>query len=208
MREDPDRNQKKHQKQYRARQKKAEVLQPVLERRGLRGGGETRGDVAKRRLDTCRDYERAGRPAHHGGAEKHHVLGIWARRYFIAAGVLFYRQRLAGQCRLLNVQIARFDEPRVRWDDVSCRQPHDIAGNDPGTTDVDPISVTQHGGLRGDPRPQLLDGLLRAVGLCEVERVAQNDDHDDDARVHRLPERGRRGSRDEQDDNQRVQEQA
>jgi hypothetical protein len=48
-----------------------------------------------------------------GRSEKHDVFGIRFKRNFFAAGLLFDRQRLARERRLLNVRVAGFQKPRV-----------------------------------------------------------------------------------------------
>ena len=124
--------------------------------------GEAGGDVTERSFGAGGDDQGARASADDGGTQEDHVLRIGVGGDFLASRLLFDRQRFARQCRLLNVEIARFQEPRIGRDQVSGRQPHDVTGDNIGSPDFLPLPVAQHGGGGRDLLPQLLDGSLRS----------------------------------------------
>ena len=123
------------------------------------------------------------------------------------AGVLLDRQRLAGERRLLHVEVACASSSRAS---AGTRSPADRRTTSPGTSSRRGIStpgaVAQHGRRRRHLEPQALGRPLRAEGLQEVERDRQQHHARDEHRVDDLAQGGRDDARHEQEQHERVGE--
>jgi len=83
--------------------------------------------------------------------------------------VLVGRQRLPCQHRLLNGQVARFDQASVGGHQIAGRQPKHIARHDGAKRHFPPLAVAQHGGGRRDRGAQSVGRVLRLIRLPEVD---------------------------------------
>ena len=85
-----------------------------------------------------------------------------------AAGDLLGRQRLAGERRLLHVEVGGIDQARVGGDQVAGGEPDDVADDDLAARNLDPGAVAAHGRRRRD----LLPGA--ASPRARIETSARN----------------------------------
>ena len=131
--------------------------------------------------------------------------GIFGARGRIA-GLLLGRVGLARQKRLVDEQVAAFEQPRVRRDEIAGDQFDDIAGDQLVDRHREACAVAPHRGLHRHRPAQRLDRILSPDFLDEIKRHADHDDGDDDEETCDVA--GRRGqpARDEQDDDQRIAE--
>ena len=123
------------------------------------------------------DDDRCG-AADHRGAGKDGVRcagGVFGARRRVA-GLLLGRVRLAGQERLVDEQIAAFEQPRVRRNEIAGDQLDDVAGDQLVDRHREACAVAPHGCLHRHRPAQRLDRILRADFLDEIERHADRDD--------------------------------
>src|SRR5690606_9631615 len=115
-------------------------------------------------------------------------------------------KRLAGERRLLHVQILGFEKQRISWDEIASRQSYDIARNDFAPRDLAPLTVASNLGSRGDFVAQPFRRAARAEDLEEVERRAHQDARNEDHSLGRLAEGSRNEAGSEQNQNERIGE--
>jgi len=190
MLDQTDHDQENDQKKDGAGEQQTEILQTPVERSLLGTRGEPAGDVAESGLGAGGHHQGARGSADDGGTQENHILRVGLGGDFPAKRLFFDWQRLARQHGLLNIEIAGFQEARICRDQVSGRQPYNIAGDNIGAPGFLPLPVAQHGRGGCDLLPQLFDRALRLVILREVERGAEQDDDGDDRRVRRFTEKG------------------
>ena len=127
----------------------------------------------------------------------------------MSRGDFLERHRLAGECRLVEEEILRRDQPEIGGNHVTRRQQDNIAGYKLLDRHVDVIMrlstcLPAHGrGYRHHPL-QLVGGIVGAMFLDEAQRDAQNhhdSDHDRSPLIAQEVGRGRKG---EQKQVQRV----
>ena len=117
--------------------------------------------------------------------------------------------RLAGECRLVEKEILRRDQPEVGGNHVASRQQDNIAGHELLDRQVDVIMrlgtcLPAHGrGYRHHPL-QLVGGIVGAMFLDEAQRDAQNHHNGDHDRGPLVAQEVGRGREREQKQIQRI----
>ena len=193
----------------------AGAVELLLQRRRLLLGRlQQAGDAA--------DFGRHAGGDHHGAAAA--IGGDRAGEQHVAAvaepdvaldrlELLGHRHALAGQRRLVGLQVRHLDEAGVRRNLVAGLDQHDVAGDDVMGRDALAIAVANDRGFRRGERHQGADRFLRARLLDEAEHGVEHDDrHDDDrlvgqgalARVLQHPFDHRDHDGDQQDDHQEI----
>ena len=172
-------------------------------------------DVEQHLRDAAEFRARPGR-RHHGqaaavrqdGPREHHVASLGDRSVgcIERVGVLRDRRRLAGEGRLLRLQVDRPHQPAVGGDAVACVEHEQVAGHHVPRRQLDLLAVTDDGGARGRHLPQRIDGALGAELLHEAEQHGEQHDHRDRDGFDDVPEQRRQCSRHQQDDDQHVAE--
>ncbi len=196
------REQNEHQNEDRARDEQPELAKPTFELGLRRTRGQARDHVAELGARAGGGHARDRGPADDGGTQPGDPAAIAIR----CARVFLGGQRLARQRRLLQVQVARLEQPGVGGHEIAGRQADDVARDDDGTRQLLPHAIS-HDGRRGrHGAAQLLRCPLRVPGLHEVDRDAESDHPGDEGRVDGLPEQRRQAARDEKHQGQRVAE--
>ena len=183
------------------------MLHAALEVGFFRPHRQPVGDRTENGLRAGLEDFRGRGAADYRSSEEDEVERVGAGRRLPGAELrlLFDGHRFAGQRGLLDVEIARFGQLAVRGDEISCGEPHQIAGNNFASLDFLPLAVAENSGGRRDILAKLLDGFLRAVGLNEIDGHAEGDDDENYGCVGRISECERCGAGNEQDDDQRIQ---
>ena len=107
------------------------------------------------------------------------MLGVAGReRGFFLGGI-----GLAGKKRLVNVKVARLDQPRIGRDEIAGREKKDIAGHDLRGRNIDRLSIAKRVDGERDALAQTFGGVLGLPLLRHVEdhRHENNDGDDDEA---------------------------
>ena len=179
-----------HQHDSRSKNQQAEAPQAVLELRFRRTGSQPHRDGAKQGLRASAERQGGGRAADHRGAEKDEMRGVWTEPVVFGCRrrVLVGGQRFASQHRLLDREVPRLEQAGVRRYEVTGGQPEDVARHDVphGNSIHAPSRLTVAVGTTDDAKS--LRGLLRAVGLPEVDGNTQHHHRDDDQGVGDLTE--------------------
>jgi hypothetical protein len=85
------------------------------------------------------------------GARERHIRALGQRHTRRQRGSLLVdRDRLAGQCRFINLQDALPHQAQVRRDSVAGLQPHDVSGHQLARGDAPFPAVAAHGRLGHD----------------------------------------------------------
>jgi hypothetical protein len=205
-----DHHHEQHQEGYRAHDEHGELSGTPLELRFRRRGRETRSNVPESGVPPRGHHHGLRRPADHGRPEKDEVsgLGDLRGRRLEVGRLLFRRHRLAGQRRLLDVKIARLEQPRVGGHPVAGPQPHDVAGDEDAARKLDPRAVSPDGSRGCRLLTQPFRCPLRAVRLHEVESHAEDDHDGDDRGIDDVAEDRGHGARHDQDEDEGVREEA
>ena len=129
------------------------------------------------------------------------------RRARPAIGGLLDRHRLAGEHRLVALELGRLEQPDVGGDDVADRRAARRRRERASTTSTR-CGRAVADDERGVPdlRVQRRDRLLGPVLVHEAEPDRQADDHADDHRVGRVAREARHRGRGEQQQEQRIAE--
>ena len=131
-----------------------------------------------------------------------------ARRIALHPGRhLLHGQGLAGQRRLVNVQVARLEQPAVRGDQIPGREANEVTGHDRPARQLGPLSVALHRGRGRHLLAELLRRLLRAPRLQQVDGDAEDHHPGDERGVDHLAQSRRQRCRHEQHERQGVSEQ-
>ena len=148
----------------RPKDQQTESPQPVFELRLRRTGPQPHGDVAEHRLRAGRDGQRRSGAADDRRAEEHQMRRVGARRVAqaVGGGDLVGGQRLAGQHRLLNGEIARLEQACVRGHEIAGRQPEDVARHDVRAA---ASRATPHRGAR--VAVGITDARSRSAACCD-----------------------------------------
>ena len=117
------------------------------------------------------------------------------------ASMLFGRIGLPRQQRLIDKEVARFDQPAVGRDDIAGAEIYDIARHQLFEMQLALASVAEHQRLWCHGAAQRIDGVVRVKLLDEIERHAQRDDDDDDEEACRVAGKRRQRARKQQDEN-------
>ena len=193
----------------------AGAVELLLQRRRLLlGGFEQPRDAADFRCHPgCHHH---GTAAAIGGdrAGEQHIAAIAEPGVAFDWSELFrHRHALAGQRRLVGLQVRHLDEAGIRRNLVTGLDQDNVAGDDVMGRDALPIAIADDRGLRRSQRHQRADRFLRAGLLDEPEHGVEYDDsHDDDcfvgqgafARVLQHPFDHRNHNGDQQDDHQEI----
>jgi hypothetical protein len=125
-----------------------------------------------------------------------------------ATARFFHGKGLAGQQRLVDLQMAARNQPGVRRDDVPRLEHQQVARNDRRGGDPDLLAIPDHRGLLRDGLLKFQRGLGAARLLEGIEGDAYQHDARDDQGVAHLAQGRRHGARDQEDENQGAGEAA
>jgi hypothetical protein len=208
-RADADHQDEQHQKEHGLNDQRAEMARAALEL-GLLGPLRDLGhDLEERGRSAGRDHHRGRGPAHDRGAEKHELRAVRAQALERRAVRCFLgRQRLAGHRGLLHVEIAAFQQARIRGHQIAGRQSHDVTRDQLPPRDLAQAAVAQRRGCRRDAGLKLAHRALRAQRLKQVEHGAERHDRGDDRRVEPLSQQRRGEARQQQNHRERAQRRA
>jgi hypothetical protein len=117
------------------------------------------------------------------------------------ARVLVDGDRLAGQCRFVDLQLGDLDQAQVGRHLVARLQQHDVAGHQPGCRHHLPLPGAQHGGAGCGELLQCCQRTIGAPGLHEADHCVEQHDHQDRQRVDQFTDHSRdhRGAEQHQD---------
>ena len=143
------------------------------------------GKAAVDRIGPHRQHDALAKAAHHGGAQKGHVLVIGGGLCGAGAqgdGPLFQHAALAGDHRLGDEQVLRFGKADVRWYPVPGRQPHPVAHHQLGGAKLGPPARPQHPHSGGDHAGEVVrhpfgPQLLHKTHRPADEQHTQHDEH-------------------------------
>ena len=121
-----------------------------------------------------------------------------------AAGELLNRQRLARECRLLDVEIARFQYHGISRHKVAGGETDEVAGHYVAARDFLPRLVATDSGRQGNLFAQSSNGLIRADRLHALNRGADRDDQTDHNGARNLAQPCRNQGRYQQNQRQRI----
>ena len=116
------------------------------------------------------------------------------------------RSGLAGQGRLVDVEVVGLDEPSVRRDDVAGVEDDEVAAHEIVHRDVLLGAVADDRGLQRQSGLQRGDRALRAGLLDEAEAADSDDDDQDDARVDLVAREDGDDARDDEQQHERARE--
>ena len=110
-----------------------------------------------------------------------------------AEGSAFFvdRKGFTGECCLLDGEMARLEEASIGWNEITRVQANDVSGDQFPTRQFLPLPIAQDRRSGHKGCVQLLDRLLRTIGLEEIDGRAGQDDTHDERRIHELTEQGR-----------------
>lgn len=114
------------------------------------------------------------------------------------------RKGLAGEHRLVALELVGREHAEVGRDDVADADPDDGARDELGRVDGDARPVTQRQRRVAEPGMQRLDRTLGAVLVEEAEADAEAADQEDDQGVRSLPHEGRGERGGEEKEQERV----
>ncbi len=120
--------------------------------------------------------------------------------------MLFHRVGFTRQQRLLDEEIARFQHPAIRRNQIACRQERNVAGYDFGYRNLQRLAIAQHIDADGNRLAQFFRSRIGAVFLDKVQRDTEQHDATDDEKVGQLPGKCRHRAGGEQDQDQRILE--
>ena len=112
----------------------------------------------------------------------------------------------AGECRFLDFEVVRGEEPAVGGDAVARLKQHDVAGHQLAGVDFDEPAVAPHAGPRGEHVLQCRERAFGAVLLVEAERSVQQHDDEDHHRILEFADRPGEDGGEYQDDHEEVPE--
>ena len=143
------------------------------------------------------------------GAEEHQCGASGPGRVapVAAAACLVGRQRLAGQHRLLDGEVARLEQPRVGGHQIAGRQPEDVARHDVAQRRLLPRAVAAARWRSG-----VTDARRRSAACCDrydCQKLIATPSTTIVTMISAstaLPERAGNRARDEQDDDERIRE--
>ena len=179
------------------------------------GAGEQRHDaqilaelrqlLLQRRLPLVLAFKQAGDAAHLGlhpgcgddgrrravgdaAPRVHHIHAVAERRFLVhgGVGVLFCRNRLAGQRRLLAFQARAAQQPRVGGDEVARFQLQNVAGHQQRSVDDLLPAVAQHARMRGGHAFERVQRLFGLAFLQHPHHRVEHDDQQDQPRLEKL----------------------
>lgn len=143
--------------------------------------------LAELRVTTGVDDERFAAAADH---VRPHESGVRAPRQRGVrrehAGSFFHRISFACQRRLVDKQVARFEQPAIAGNDCARRQEHHIAGHDLLQRHETLGTVTQRRRLGFHHRSQLCYRIRCTTLLPETEQTAGQHDRQNDSCVTRV----------------------
>ncbi len=173
------------------------------------GGFWSARDRAELSLAPGRHDQRFCGSAHHRASHEHKIGregGLARARAAYRRGVLFGRVRLAGEKRLVDVEIAGFNQSGIGGPEIAGGEKNVGAGHDLNRGNVDRLSVAKRLGGKRNLRAQALGGVLGLALLRHVEdnRHQQNGRDDDEARD--VARERRDGGGEEQNQDQRIAE--
>ena len=120
--------------------------------------------------------------------------------------MLFYRNRLAGERGLFDLQIDGLDQSDIGGDLVAGAQEDDIAGHEVARRDFNLLPIAQHRrGGRGH-LAQRLDGTLGAVLLHEAQQHRKQHNDGDGDGFDPVPKKGGECRRHKENDDQHILE--
>ena len=167
---------------------------------------EPERDPAERGARSRLDHNRTPVPAVHDCAHERAAGKVERGVAAAGRGRLRSRYRLAGQHRLVALEVVRLQQPQVGGDDVSHTQSNEIARHE--LDDVDllrlPIALDQGGAV--DLGVKRLDRPLGAELVHKAEPYAQADDRQDDSGIRRLAHRSRDSRRRDEQNQQEAAE--
>ncbi len=114
--------------------------------------------------------------------------------------------RLAGERRLVDVEMVRGEEPAVGGDDVAGRKLDDVAPDHVADRHILGAAVADHGGAQREARLEGGHGRLRTRLLDESEPGAHGDDREDDRGLDRVADRDAHAARCDEDEDERARE--
>ena len=133
-------------------------------------------------------------------AHEPQIQGRVPRR--LSLGRLLGRPRLAGQHRLVALELVHLEQPQIGRNHIADPQMHDITRNQLCHGDLGRSAVAVDRGKMLDLGMQLLDRLLRAVLVEEAQTDAHRHDRADDQRLRQVADHRRDHRRDEQQQEQ------
>ena len=175
------------------RQRMPHAVEVLLERRPARLHGlEHARDPAELGVHAGGGDHRATAAVGRGRAGKGHVAAVTDREAGVVqrAGVLFGRHRFAGQGRFLDLQVDRFDQPRIGRHAVAGSQQDHVAGHELPGRDLALLPATEHGRGGGGHAAESVGRPLRAVLLREPEQNGKQDDGRDRNRLRTMSQYG------------------
>jgi hypothetical protein len=154
----------------------------------------------------CHD-ERRRRTVYHVGAREQRVRAPREGSFGgHGAGRLLRGVGLAGQRRLVHVQVFRIQDPRIARRAVARDEQDDVSRHHVVGRNGRRGAVAQHRYVRLHHREQRLDRYARAPFLPEAEEPARKYDRDDDGGVGRLVQHEREARRGEEQQGNRATE--
>ncbi len=166
-------------------QQPAETGDLARQRRGQQlGAGDQLGDAADLGVLAGGGDHATAAAIDHQGAGISHVDALGQRRisrYWAAAFV--HRQRLAGQRRFFDAQIACVQQPQIGRHLVARGQQHDVARHQLARVDALPLAAAQHGGLGGQRARQRIERHQRLGFLHKTNHGVEKHDAENDGSV-------------------------
>ena len=92
----------------------------------------------------------------------------------------------AGQRGLLDIEVARLQEPSIGGDQIPGGEPNEISGDNFMALHFLPRPIAQHSRGQANVFSEVFDGALRTVGLHEIDRYSKRDHDKDDCCVRPL----------------------
>ena len=185
------------------REQAREVLQPLLERGHPLPLAQAYRDRTERRARARANDDAAAAAAAHERAHEHARAQIQRRvPRRLGLGRLLGRPRLAGQHRLVALELVHLEQPQIGGNHIPDPQMHDITRNELCHGDLGRSAVAIDRGKMLDLGMQLLDRLLRAVLVEEAQTDAHRHDRADDQRLRPVADHRRDDRRDEQQQQQ------
>lgn len=123
-----------------------------------------------------------------------------------ARGALLRRVRFAGQQGFVDEQGVRLEHRSVRVHQVTGGEGDHVTANDLLSEDLAGVAVPDDAGAQAGVAPQSVGCPAGPVLLHEVERYAEQHDHDDYRCARQIARRAAERRRHEQHDDQRVRE--
>jgi len=168
-----------------------EAAHAALERGLGRAQREAMRDVAKARRAAGRDDQRLAGATAHVAAKECAVVATGERcRGRDDAWTLVDREALAGEHRLVHIEVGRREDDNVGRHDVAGGQDDHIAWNQLAHEQRDRDPIAQGPRTRPRPRDELQDLALRAQLTREADPDARPEDGHDDRCVDPLAAHG------------------